>query len=199
MHACTSKVRASTWAWGGVEVGGPARDVVASSHTNPHGQRGRRRDIRGKHPTMTTERPMAAAGAARPAQEPLNDRVRERLTSRVRRVDARDAIARLETYVRAHGAPLRVHLGGDDRARAIGSAEVHRGDFAVASEIPEHAPPARGSRRRGWHEYGDYRLVHENLGVLRVAAKEFEVGPRCERVVGGAGGGHARLVTARGA
>ena len=42
---------------------------------------------------------MAAAGAAQPAQEPLNDRVRERLASRVRRVDARDAIARLETFV----------------------------------------------------------------------------------------------------
>ena len=42
---------------------------------------------------------MAAAEAAQPDQEPLNDRVRERLTSRVRRVDARDAIARLETYV----------------------------------------------------------------------------------------------------
>ena len=32
----------------------------------------------------------------------------------------------------------------------------------MASEIPDHAPPARGRRRRGWHEYGDYRLVHEN-------------------------------------
>ena len=42
---------------------------------------------------------MAAAGAEQPAQEPLNDRVRERLASRVRRVDARDAIARLETFV----------------------------------------------------------------------------------------------------
>ncbi|MCY4456060.1 MAG: hypothetical protein OXC56_07090 [Chloroflexi bacterium] len=49
---------------------------------------------------MTTQRPMAADSAAQPEQEPLNDRVRERLESRVRTVDARDAIARLETYVR---------------------------------------------------------------------------------------------------
>ena len=37
----------------------------------------------------------------------------------------------------------------------------------MASEIPRHAQPARGSRRRGWHEYGDYRLVHENQ-ILRL-------------------------------
>ena len=48
---------------------------------------------------MTTQRPMAAAAAAQPDRQPLNDRVRERLTSRVRRVDARDTIARLETFV----------------------------------------------------------------------------------------------------
>ena len=51
----------------------------------------------------------------------------------------------------------------------------------MASEIPEHAPPARGSRRRGWHEYGDYRLVHENQigrlldsGVLTEDTLSFE-------------------------
>ena len=32
----------------------------------------------------------------------------------------------------------------------------------MASEIPRPDVPARGSRRRGWHEYRDYQLVHEN-------------------------------------
>ena len=51
----------------------------------------------------------------------------------------------------------------------------------MAPEAPAPPPPARGERPRGWHEYGNYRLVHRNqmdrlIASGIVSADEAEFG-----------------------